>query len=1059
MDDARKTKAQLVGELARLRGRLSELEAAGAVRRQAIARIRERIWSMERPDDIRAVVAEMGQGLRALQVPFQDIGINLVDPGRQAPGAAPHSLTEQGEWRGPGDAWGIELIQQFWRGGTPVYRPDLEAEDVYGEREQAARYFGHPVRAVLDVPFSHGTVAANSSTPHAFSKEHIAALEEVAHVLSEGFARMDDLRRVERRAQEAESLASAIAVVGATRELGKVLDAVVVEATRMLNTERSSLFLYDEGEGALVPQAQVGHDWETYRRIRLLPGEDMSGQVYATRQPFLIDPEGVAAPARRAETTALFERAVQGKALSGGAAVPLRLDDQVLGTLSVGTAHRLLVWRDVEMLERLAEQAALAIDRARRQEDLERRYRELQKEVTERERRESQRAARHRMREEVWRMESTDDIRQVLVALGQGMEALGVPFQDWGVNVVEATSEPPRVRFQNMTRDGEWRTGEMGPRGRDAVVRMWRAQAAVYREDLAAADEYGERESVGVGFGHGAGSVVDVPFSHGTLAVNSSRARAFSPDDIANLEEMAEGLSEGFRRLEDLRRLADERERLLVTLRSIGDGVIATDAEGRTMLVNQAAEELTGWSHREAVGRPLAEVFRIVNERTHEPCEDPVAKVIRSGVVIGVANHTVLITREGVERSIADSGAPIRDREDRIIGVVLVFRDVTARRRLEAELLKTEKLDSLGVLAGGIAHDFNNILTSIIGSVSLAKMEMEEGSGLYDMLTHVEQASWRAAQLTEQLLTFAKGGAPVKRTVSLPELIEESATFALRGTNVRCECAVEEGLWQVEVDTGQISQVIQNLAINAHQAMPTGGALRIGVRNVTVGADRSLPLKEGRHVEIEVADQGVGIPPTHLPRIFDPYFSTKQRGSGLGLATVHSIIRNHAGHIAVESRLGEGTTFRIYLPAAMAEEAAPAAAEPGPAPGEGRILVVDDDEALLVTARRMLEYLGYEVEMAREGGEALGAYQKAREGGRPFAAVLLDLTIPGGMGGREAVEKLLALDPRAKAIASSGYSTDKVMSDFRRYGFKGVVAKPYSVGELGRALREVLAGG
>ncbi|MEW6751028.1 MAG: GAF domain-containing protein [Candidatus Latescibacterota bacterium] len=1045
MADARMTRQQLVEELAALRAR-----------HQAICGLRARIWSMQRAEDIRQVVEEVGHCLRALGVPFQDTGINLVNS-RGEGSAAPHTLSAQGEYRGPEDAWGVDLLLRVWQGGVPVYRPDLQAEDVHGERQRAARYFGHPVRSVLDVPFSHGTVAVNSAMPHAFTETDIAVVSEVAQVLSEGFSRMEDLRSVERRAREAESLASAIAVVSSTRQLRAVLDAVVVEATRMLSTERCTLFLYDEEEGVLVPRAQVGHDWETYRHIRLVPGEDMSGQVFASGSPFLIEPGGTAVPARRAETTALFERAVQGRALSGGASVPLRLGDRVIGTLAVGTAHRPLVWHDVEMLQRLADQAALAIDRARREEDLERRLRELQAEVAERERRASQRAARQRIREEVWRMQSTADIRQVLVALGQGMEALGVPFRNWGVDVVDGRAQPPRVHFQSMTRDGEWRTGEVGPPGRELVLGMWRGQDPVHRADLTAAEASQDRLSLEAGFGRGAASAVHIPFSHGVLAVYGAAPGAFSEADTANLREVAEVLSEGFRRVEDLQRLAAEHERLLVTLRSIGDGVIATDAEGHISLVNKAAEELTGWSHEEAAGRPLGGVFRIVSERTGEPCEDPVSRVVHSGVVVGLANHTVLVRRDGVERSIADSGAPIRDRDGRIIGVVLVFRDVTAQRRLEAELLRTEKLESLGVLAGGIAHDFNNILTSIIGTVSLARMDLKPTDALLGPMTQVEQAAWRATQLTQQLLTFARGGAPVRRTASLPQLIEASASFALSGTNVRCEYAIDQGLWPADVDTGQVSQVIQNLVINAHQAMPGGGRLRIGARNLALQAGSSLPLKEGRYVEIEVADEGVGIPPKHLQRIFEPYFSTKRRGSGLGLATAHSIIANHEGHIAVESRMGVGTTFRIYLPARPEATPPRVGDSAAPAAGHGRILLVDDDEALLVAARCMLQHLGYQVVCAGDGAEGLSLYLEARAAGEPFAAVILDLTIPGGMGGKETVTRLLAADSRVKAVVSSGYSHDPVMSDYRRYGFSGVVAKPYDVSELGRVLREVLA--
>ncbi|MBU1070516.1 GAF domain-containing protein, partial [Myxococcota bacterium] len=347
MKDERRTKKQLADEIGRLRRELTELQAAQVTRRQVIRAVQDRVREMQHPDDIGDVLKEMNRGLRRLQITFRDIGVNLVDPSGQTPEMQPRSLTANGSLLGPEDAWGEALVRRFWSGGVSVYRADLEAVDVYGERERAEGYFGHPVRAVLDVPFSHGTLAINSDRADPFSAEDIAVMEELGQVLGDGFTRGGDLRSVERRAQEAESLASAIAVVAGTEELEAVFDVVVREATRLTSVERASLFLFDEEAGVLVPRAQRGHDWETYRHVRLLPGEDMSGQVFQSGEPYLIGADAVPVPARRAATDALFRQAVQGKALHGGAAVPLRLAAKVIGTLAVGTAHRQLVQRDV----------------------------------------------------------------------------------------------------------------------------------------------------------------------------------------------------------------------------------------------------------------------------------------------------------------------------------------------------------------------------------------------------------------------------------------------------------------------------------------------------------------------------------------------------------------------------------------------------------------------------------------------------------------------------------------------------------------------------------------
>jgi len=503
--------------------------------------------------------------------------------------------------------------------------------------------------------------------------------------------------------------------------------------------------------------------------------------------------------------------------------------------------------------------------------------------------------------------------------------------------------------------------------------------------------------------------------------------------------------------------LATEKERLAVTLRSIGDGVITTDVKGKILLINKEAEKLTGWTQVEAIGRPLLEVFHIINEKTRDNCENPVDKVIKTEERAGLDSQTVLIARDGTERIIADSGAPIFDRKSKIIGVVLVFRDVSEKRKMEEERLKIQKLESIGLLAGGIAHDFNNILTAFMGNISLSKLYVKPEDKIFERLEEMEKATLRAMDLTGQLLTFSKGGAPVKKTLSIPELIKDCAIFSLRGSNVQCEFSFSDDLWPSEIDEGQISQVINNMIINADQAMPEGGEIQVCAENMVVDAKLSLPLQPGRYIKISIQDQGSGIAKERLPRIFDPYFTTKQKGSGLGLATAYSIVDKHDGYIVAESELGVGSTFYIYLPAS--EKKVPGVKETRTKAfvGKGRILVMDDEALIRDIADQLLSHMGYDVEFAKDGTEAVKRYQKAMESGKSFDAVIMDLTIPGQMGGKEAVQQLLKIDPEVNAIVSSGYSNDPVMSDFRKYGFKGVVSKPYTIEELGKALQEVLA--
>jgi PAS domain S-box-containing protein len=499
-----------------------------------------------------------------------------------------------------------------------------------------------------------------------------------------------------------------------------------------------------------------------------------------------------------------------------------------------------------------------------------------------------------------------------------------------------------------------------------------------------------------------------------------------------------------------------EKERLSVTLRSIGDAVITTDREGQIVLMNPVAEALTGWSEADALGRPLMEVFQIVNERNGEPYASPVDKVLASGQVLAMGNHTMIISRYGQEHIIADSGAPITDTTGETIGVVLVFRDITDQQRLEKELLKVEKLKSLGVLAGGIAHDFNNFLTGILGNLSLAKIDLEPGNPVSRALNEMEKATVRATDLTQQLLTFSRGGKPVKRTIGIADLVREAVQFALRGSNVRCKFDIDEKLMPVDVDEGQIGQVIHNLILNADQAMPNGGTVWIRGANVSLAKGNPFALSPGNYVQVAVQDQGMGIHPNYLKKVFDPYFTTKQKESGLGLAVAYNVVAKHDGQLTVDSELGKGATFTILLPASTIGPQACSEKREAILNGQGRVLVMDDEDFIRELASAMLNKMGYVVALAKDGQQALMMYREALDAGKPFDAVILDLTVPGGMGGKETVHHLAAVDPHVRAIVSSGYSNDPIMANHVDHGFCAAVKKPYLVEEMSQVLNKVI---
>jgi PAS domain S-box-containing protein len=545
----------------------------------------------------------------------------------------------------------------------------------------------------------------------------------------------------------------------------------------------------------------------------------------------------------------------------------------------------------------------------------------------------------------------------------------------------------------------------------------------------------------------------------GVIVVQSySDASIYTEKDAEILEFVSDEIAISISRKKAEEELAQEKERLSVTLGSIGDGVITTDIKGNIVLLNKAAEEITGWSNEESIGKYMHEVFFIMDEVTGKKYKNLVKGVVSKDKIEVLPEHSLLITRDGKEKIISNSIAPIHDRESKTIGIVLVFRDITDKRKMEEELIKTTKLESVGILAGGIAHDFNNILTAIIGSISLAKLNVKPEDKMFGILTEIEKASVQAESLTQQLLTFSKGGAPIKKSMNISNLLKDSVIFSLRGSNVKCEFFITKDLWLVEVDEGQIIQVVNNLIINADQAMPKGGIIKVITENIEVETGHGLPLRKGKYIRVSIYDNGIGISKDMLDKIFDPYFTTKQKGSGLGLSTTYSIIKKHDGYIYVESEIEKGTKFHIYLPASNDKPLRWGIGKKigDVVYGKGRVLVMDDEEAVRIVVKEMLDYIGYDVKLAKDGEEAIELYRKAKSSGHLFDAVILDLTVPGGMGGGMTLKRLIKIDKDVRAIVSSGYSNYPVMSEFKRYGFKGVIPKPFTIVNLSKVLDQVI---
>ena len=510
--------------------------------------------------------------------------------------------------------------------------------------------------------------------------------------------------------------------------------------------------------------------------------------------------------------------------------------------------------------------------------------------------------------------------------------------------------------------------------------------------------------------------------------------------------------------------LMAERERLAVTLRSIGDGVIATDTEGRVVLVNEVAESLTGWPSAEALGKPAAEVFDVVDQATRERVTNPVAQVLETGDIVRLASDAVLISRDGIERVIRDSGAPIRDTQGEVIGVVLVFRDVTDRVAWEQRMREFQKMEAIGVLASGIAHDFNNVLQAIASWISLMQIAATLDEQLEEGLHQVMAACERGAGLVQQLVTFSHPTELSAEPMDAGKTVGDVCGILERTLpkSVVIEYGIlSDELWWIAGDAHQLEQALVNLGINASEAMPAGGQFTISLENLEVDQEYAqshlaLGITPGRYVRLRVSDSGVGIDEAALSHIFEPFFTTKQRAehSGLGLAMVYGIVRAHGGYIDVARTPGEGTTFEIYLPAASASVVTgQVAPQPAARTDQARMVLLVDDEAVVVRSGcEFLEYFGYKVLTATNGEEAVDLFRTHHQ---DIDLVILDLVMPK-MDGEKCLEQLLAIDPEAVVIIASGYLTDQDRRQRLAPRVKGFLDKPFTTARILGAVRSAL---
>jgi PAS domain S-box-containing protein len=507
--------------------------------------------------------------------------------------------------------------------------------------------------------------------------------------------------------------------------------------------------------------------------------------------------------------------------------------------------------------------------------------------------------------------------------------------------------------------------------------------------------------------------------------------------------------------------IIDSEKKYRNLVNTIDDIVLNIDPDGGILFVNQAIQKITGHDPRDVIG---CNILEFIHRDDIDSCR---ASMRRTWGNIPVENKSLIekicvhndfrmLKKDGSPIRVELRCNPVRDAGGSIIAYRGIAHDITKRKRTEEEMIRESRIESLGILAAGIAHDFNNLLTAIMGNISLAKITTGRDDPNFTILSDAENASAMAKNLTQQLMAFSKGGSPVKKNTSIRTLIVDTAYFVLRGSQIRVVFDINDLLWDAVVDRGQIGQVVNNIILNARQSMQGGGTIRVAAENIELDERSVLPLAGGRYIKIVIADQGHGIPGDILPRIFDPYFSTKDTGSGLGLAISYSIVKKHQGLISVESSQGRGTTFFIFLPASNLKEGERLGPSPRKGPCSGKILLMDDEAIILGMGSKLLGHLGYEVVTAENGADAADLFQAARDSGRPFDAVILDLIIPGGAGADRTIDTLRKIDPGIRAIVTSGYPDDPVMLHYDKFGFAGVLVKPFNLDDVDHELTRIL---
>ncbi|MHA1583932.1 MAG: hybrid sensor histidine kinase/response regulator [Promethearchaeota archaeon] len=489
---------------------------------------------------------------------------------------------------------------------------------------------------------------------------------------------------------------------------------------------------------------------------------------------------------------------------------------------------------------------------------------------------------------------------------------------------------------------------------------------------------------------------------------------------------------------------------------ALKEGIISSDSEGIINYINESASNLIGIPKKSIEKQNIYKILKLFDKETNLQIRDFIEKVKFTHKQYQFNHQLYLRNALNEELHVISKIIPLYEDDTHFKGILIILHDISELEEYKKQFQTTLRMNSLGKLSRGIAHDFNNVLTGILGNISLVKMDFHQGEEAFELLSDAESEIDRARIMTQQLLTFSKDSNAKKEEIDFDRELRELVDFTLSGSNVTCSYKIENDLWKVMADKAQISQVIHNITINAVRSMPIGGNIEISARNLIITPNNELNLTPGDYIEFIIADHGIGIEHEKLEHIFDPFFETSIGEKGMGLTVVQDIIKYHNGYVKIESELDVGTSVFIYIPAIRSKKEE-ISTEKKIHPHQGaRLLIMDDEEIIRRVLGKMCAQIGFETEMAENGEKAISMYEIAKKNGNPYELVILDLTVKGGMGGKQAAEKIKELNPNVKIIASSGYATDNMIIEFEKYGFAGVLVKPYKIDKLKNTINRIL---